>query len=193
MADYTIAGTDTLTLEAVKKQLNVDFVEDNDFITGLIGISLSAVESYCRNVFLKRAYTQNIGVFDGTLPPMLTTDETSKPVGFVEIVYFTGAVETTLDVAPLTQYNLSDNHYYYINNYIVIVLKDSVPVDAYTSSHIKWNTGMDTIDTAINQARLLLCGTFYENRESVVMGTNSSDLPHGIKFLLEPYMYPQVG
>ena len=35
------------------------------------------------------------------------------------------------------------------------------------------------------QAKLLLTGTWYTHRESVVTGVSSKDLPHGIVFLLD--------
>jgi len=38
------------------------------------------------------------------------------------------------------------------------------------------------------QAKLLLIGNFYANRESVITGTMVSELPFGIKFLLDSAM-----
>lgn len=38
-------------------------------------------------------------------------------------------------------------------------------------------------------AMLLLIGTWYANRESVVVGSISSELPMGVKALIEPYRH----
>lgn len=47
--------------------------------------------------------------------------------------------------------------------------------------------GADYDDTnkVLVQAKLLLIGTWYANRESVITGTIVTDLPHGISFLLD--------
>lgn len=194
MITSNIVGTDPLDLSVVKKHLNVDFAEDDTYITSLIGVSLSAVENYCRNSFIERENTQVIGKFTaGELPLLLTTDPTPAPEGVVTVTYSIGTVPTDLEISPLSQYNIDSNYYRYLNGYIVIYLSEVIAVDNNVDVSISWATGMDTIDVSINQARLLLCGTYYENRESAVVGMSVTDLPNGSKYLLEPYMNPQVG
>ena len=46
-------------------------------------------------------------------------------------------------------------------------------------------TNYDEANKVHNQAKLLLIGTFYANRESVVTGISVKDLPHGVSFLLD--------
>lgn len=46
----------------------------------------------------------------------------------------------------------------------------------------------DSTNKVHNQAKLLLIGTWFENRESVVTGTIVNQLPHGINFLLDSDM-----
>jgi len=190
----TVSGTDTLDLERVKKHLNIDFAEDDTMLEAYIDVSLLASENYCRDNLLERLNVENIGQFiDGYLPIGLTTDLTYKPLGDVTIKYKVGTVDTTTVVKPLSQYTLDKNHYSYINGYIVIVFVDTVTVDDNADVSIEWNTGLNALEAPIDQARLLLCGTYYENRESAVTGLSVNDLPNGVKFLLEPYMRPQVG
>lgn len=190
----TVDGTDTLTLERVKKHLNIEFNEDDELLTSYIAVSLLASENYCRDDFLKRLNVQNIGQFiDGYLPIGLTTDLTYKPLGDVTVRYKVATVETTTVIKPLSQYTLDKNHYNYINGYIVIVLTDTIDVDADADVTIEWNTGLAGIPVTVDQARLLLCGTYYENREDAVTGLSVTSLPQGVKMLLEPYMRPQVG
>jgi len=194
MIDTTISGTDTLKLETVKKHLNIDFNDDDTYLETLIDVSLVVSENYCRDNFLERLNVQNIGKFsDGELPLLLQTDITYKPTGDVTLRYKVGTVETTLVIDALNIYTKAINHYYYINNYIVIKLADTVTIDDDADVTIEWNTGVDVVEKPIEHARLLLCGTYYENRESAVTGVSVSDLPHGVRFLLVPYMRPQVG
>jgi Phage gp6-like head-tail connector protein len=194
MITSTIIGTDPLTLDVVKKHLNVTFGEDDTLITSLISASLNASENYCRSQFIKRDNTQNIGKFSsGFLPQVLTTDLTFKPINLVTITYSIGAVSTDLEVPAFSQYTADSNYYDFVDNILVIRILESIAIDTDVDVSIKWNTGIDTIDASIDQARLLLCGTYYENRESAVIGVSTSDLPNGTKYLLEPYMNLQVG
>ena len=190
----TISGTESLTLDMVKKHLNIDFTDDDSYLNALIPTSLVASENYCRDNFLERLNVQNIGKFtDGVLPSALITDLTYKPTNKVTIKYEVGTTPTELEVEAVNQFTLEDNHYYFVNGKIAIYLADDVTVDAGTDVTIEWNTGSASPDITINQARLLLCGTYYENRESAVVGVSTASLPQGVKFLLEPLMRPQVG
>ena len=188
MITTTISGTDALTVEKIKKHLNIDFSDDDTYLEAYLSTSLVACENYCRDNFLERLNVQNIGKFsDGELPLILPTDITYKPNGNVTLRFKVGTVDTTLVIEPLNLYTQE------INNYIVIVLAETVTVDASDDVTIEWNTGANTIDKTIEHARLLLCGTYYENRENAVTGVSVNELPNGVVFLLEPYMRPQVG
>lgn len=194
MITTTVSGTDTLKIEAIKKHLNITFNDDNDMLTTYINTSLLASENYCRDNLLERLNVQNIGKFtDGYLPVSLTTDLTYKPKGNVTIKYKVATVETVTVIRPISQYSMNTNHYYFIGGCIGIVLVDTIIVDVDADVTIEWNTGLDEIETPIDQARLLLCGTYYENRESATVGVSVTELPQGVKFLLEPYQRPQVG
>ena len=190
----TVSGTDTLKLDTVKKHLNIDFTDDDDYLKALITTSLVASENYCRDNFLERLNVQNIGKFsDGMLPLCLPTDITYKPTDKVTIKYEIGAIPTEIVVDELNLYTQDTDHYYYSKGVIYIVLAEGVAVDAGTDVTIEWNTGAVEPDATVDQARLLLCGTYYENRENAVIGTITAQLPNGVKFLLEPLMRPQVG
>lgn len=45
---------------------------------------------------------------------------------------------------------------------------------------------------AIRQALLLLIGTWYENRETVIVGTNAMKIPNTIEMLVAPYEVPEI-
>ncbi|MCL7938826.1 head-tail connector protein [Halomonas sp. ATCH28] len=53
--------------------------------------------------------------------------------------------------------------------------------------------GMDVTPPDVRAALLLLIGHLYENREAVVIGTISSEVPLGVQMLLAPYTLHSVG
>lgn len=50
----------------------------------------------------------------------------------------------------------------------------------------------DDTNTAHRQAALLLIGTWYQSRESVVIGAQVNVLPHGLEFMLDSEMMPAI-
>ena len=191
----TITGTDNVLLADVKKHLNVTFTDDDTYLTALIDVSLNAVENYCRTLFIERDNEENIGSFKyGLIPNRLMTSFTKSPSDEKITISYTDGTAKTLDVKKSSIYTQTDNNYVYINNSIIIGLVDIVPVDVGVDVLLKWKTGIaGGMDKSIKHARLLLIGTYYENRESDVVGLSTSELPQGVKFLLEPYINPQVG
>lgn len=55
------------------------------------------------------------------------------------------------------------------------------------------DTGHSEVPYDVKAAALLIVGHLYENRESVVIGTISSELPMGVSALLGPYKIDAVG
>lgn len=190
----TLTGTDPIDLATAKKHLNVSFNDDDAYITTLIDVSLSAVESYCRTHFRTRDNSENIGKFStGVIPSRLLTSITHAPSDEkITIEYTTGGTPTVLDVVKQSIYSTASNNYVYINKRIAVGLLDTLTVDILVDVVLKWKTGLTTMDKAITHARLLLIGTYYENRESAT-GINLNDLPNGIEMLLDGYVNPQVG
>lgn len=191
----TITGNDNITLDIVKNHLNVTFSDDDDYLKSLIDVSLSAVENYCRNTFIAREKTENIGAFDtGLIPRDLMTGITYTPNDENITIEYTQTTVKTIDVPVRNLYTLDKSHYVYVNNHIYIYLKEDIAVDIGTDVTLKWTTGQnDEMDLSIKQARLLLIGTYYENRESVAVGVAINELPNGVAYLLEAYLAPQVG
>lgn len=52
---------------------------------------------------------------------------------------------------------------------------------------IRYVAGSSTPPKTLEQAMLLLVATWYENRESVIVGTNAMTIPHAVDMLLAPY------
>lgn len=190
----TIIGTDDLTLEEVKHHLNITFNDDDNMIEALKKTSLNAVENYCRSYFLERELHQSILGLSDILPAYIVSDLTQDPNhDTVEVEYIDQTGVQTILVNKLNLYNQDQNHYKYIDKRIEITLVDTIPIVDGSTAIIKWKLGQNEIEDSIDHARLLLCGTYYENREDAVTGVSVNDLPNGVKFLLEPYMNLQIG
>ncbi len=195
MITTTITGTDNVTLERAKKHLNISFNDDDDYLNSLITVSLSAVENYCRTAFIERSNEQVIGGFIGKLPSALISDNTYPPNNdIVDIEYTSGGSGESITVPLRNLYNYEKDHYVYSQSKIVISLCCDAKVVDNLEVSLKWSTGQKgMMDMSIVQARLLLIGTYYENRESVSAGASVSELPNGVSYLLDAYMNMQIG
>ena len=192
MAHAIMTGTDTLTLERVKKHLNIDFADDDEYLNTLIMVSLEAVEGYCRTFFLEREYSQHIGTYlENNTPVALVTDESLRPKGLLEVQYTSSSIPKVLYVDELSLYNESANNYTYVMGRVVVKIFEDLAVDVGSDTHLLWQAGLDEIPIVINQARLLLIGTYYENRESTT-ALNARVLPNGVEFILDAYLVPTV-
>jgi len=194
MIESSIVGIDNITVATVKKHLNIEFEEDNSYLENLIAVSLNAVENYTRSVFLERENVQNIGIFGGLTPttlPTLTTDYPPKRITTIE--YTLAGVVENKEIPQRNAYNLEKEHFFYSRSHIVIFLLEGIETDANTDVLLKWNTGFSgKIDDNITQARLLLIGTYYDNRESVT-ALNVKEVPQAVEFLLDAYIQMQIG
>lgn len=52
---------------------------------------------------------------------------------------------------------------------------------------ITYTVGYDDVPADLVHAVKLLAGTYYENRESIVIGSISSELPLNVRWLIDPY------
>jgi len=195
MIDTTIIGTDDITLNEVKRHLNITDNDDDTYLTALIGVSLDAVESYCRQQFLLRQNAQTLGTLKtGSVPVRLMSDITYRPVDdSVELCYELSASAVCLPIPKRDSMNYTDDNHHYINNYIVVELSEAYEADIDSEIVLNWKTGLTVIPEGIGHARLLLIGTYYENREDTVTSVHTETIPTGIAFLLEAYIAPQVG
>ncbi|MEQ7870743.1 head-tail connector protein [Chromohalobacter salexigens] len=66
-------------------------------------------------------------------------------------------------------------------------------IDEPESVTITATVGYETIPPDIRVALLLLVGHWYENREQVITGTITSEVPMGVAALLSPYRIHAVG
>jgi len=164
-------AADDLTLVLVKKHLLVDHTSDDDIINQYMAASLEAVETTCHAHFLKRTWEGTIYeseiLLDNTLSLHLPINP--KAIG--------------LTFATEEGYNFEPFEWYYCSQKVKVTLDNVDLVEAIAT--VTAVTGFDVIPAQINQARLLIIGSWYAQRENDVMGISVNDLPSGaIKFLL---------
>lgn len=194
MIKSMVIGTDKLTLSTLKKHLNIDFIDDDDYLESLVSASLNVCENYCRNVFLERENQENLAVVNDAITLHNVTGNTVAPnKDHVEVHYILSGNAVFILVPKKNIYNANENNFYYEDKKIFINLVDSIEIDNGSSAVVKWETGDNLDESSILHARLLICGSLYENRENDILSASVNELSIGVKFMLEPYMNLQIG
>jgi len=162
----TRSFTDTLTLEAIKQYLRVDFDDDDAFITEMITTSLMYVEQWRQKPSLDTDYTDQYGPFD-QMPTSWGVEDTQPPTAQPVIEYVDiggGSI-----ILPTAEYT-----YDYIQDQRTITLQVDSPPDIQEQSLItvSWSVLAASPNLAI-EGRKLLIANWYENREATVTGSNS--------------------
>lgn len=184
MLEVVSESADLLLLEDVKNHLIVEHTEDDVLIQLYIDNSLNAVEKHLHKKVSLIDYKKTLVNWDSTI-----VWESVKPLGDIVITYNTSL---TLTLKPY-DYNYDrdndTNYYEYIGNDTIRLTFNDIPsVWDENSFEATYSTGSDGIEGVVTQARLLLIGTWYEQRASVkVNPVKVLEVPHTVEFLLSPY------
>ena len=167
------AEDEAITLEAAKEQLTVDFDDDDGFISRLIAAARDHVEQVAGLVVVRKTVTLHCHGFE---------DFARLPVGPVKEIkavrYFDPAGgEITLD--PAAYEARLDG----LRASIVAAPRRGWPA-IMPGSRIAVDlvVGFDEAPAAVCQAMLLLIGTWCRNREQVITGTITAELPDSSGF-----------
>ena len=157
----TVTGTDNLLLADVKLHLYVDIAEDDTLIQSYIDASLSAAANYMHKDILETEYHASSKEVEDYI---FAVDRMLDKVTITD-----NAIEITLEQYEFTQYDghLAFDYYY-----------DMLQA-------VKGVSGYVEIPANINQARMLLIGSWYANREANVAANMSASLPVGVEFILD--------
>lgn len=169
-------ASDTLTLPTVKQYLRVNFSEDDAQIFSLINTSLEYVDSWRQVPSLPTAYQDSYGPFE-EMPNDWAVEDTEPPLT-QPLIYYVDTVGATVQL-PVGAYT-----YNYIQDCREITISVESPPDIQEDSLIRvdWSVAAVQAESAI-EARKLLIGNWYENREASVMG-NNTELNFGVNALL---------
>lgn len=183
----TAPATEPVTSAEAKAHLRVDTTADDTLIGTLITVARMHVENHLRRALITQTWELVLDAFPARnviqlpMPPLASitsikyTDEAAVEATFSSTAY---AVDTDSTRGR-------------------VVLKSgeswpSVTLAATSGVRVRYVAGYGAaanVPQAIKQAILLLIGTLYENRESVLVaqGVTVMELPFGVNALLMPY------
>jgi len=178
-----------LTLVEARDHLKVETSEDDGLIAGYILAAREAAENYTRRKFYTQTWDFTI---DGTWPTEKVNGYARPriilplpPVQSVSSItyYDTSGVQQTL---AADQYRVSLKEYAGRIEPAYGVTWPSVR-DMMETITVRMVVGYTALPEAIRQALKLTIGHYYANRESVVIGTISTELPQSAQLLLDQY------
>ena len=177
----TAPSTEPVTLTEAKLHLKMDDITtDDDLITSLIKAARMACESYCNMGFISQTWEYGLDKFQNI-------DLNKYPVTAISVQYYDK--DNTLQTLASSVYDTD-----YTNSPIRFRLGYN---QTWPDTYKRMNaviitatvgfTNAAAIPEDIKSAIKLMIGHLYANREAVVVGRIATDLPVGVKFLLDNY------
>ncbi len=176
------AAGELITLAEAKAHLNVDFAEDDDLITSLIGAATIAAQTFVQRRFVEQTvewvqHHWHCGDIRLPIAPVA-----KDGVVFVKYTDFVGAEQTL----PASQYVVQTCGH---SVRIIPALGAIWPLLLSASSEpvvIRFKVGeaVDKVGSNIKAAVNLTLGHLYRNRETVVLDGNPIELPQSAQMLL---------
>jgi uncharacterized phiE125 gp8 family phage protein len=173
-------GAPLVSLEEAQIHLRADNVEESALITSLVAAATAQAEAFCRRRFVSQRWRATFDAFPaGALvvphPPLVSVEALTyvDRDGIVQTLdaaeYVVRAAETPGEIVPAygTRWPATRQ------------VVDAVAVE-FTCGY----GAPEAVPEPIRRAVLLLVGTLYANRESVVTGTIATELPHTAEWLL---------
>jgi uncharacterized phiE125 gp8 family phage protein len=179
----TPASTYPVSLTEAKAHLKIDINTDDALITNLIIASTQLSEEYTNRFFINTVITQTCSTFLD-LKSLLK----SKVIGVGFIKYYDS--DNTLQTLSPSNYVVNNEFEpCQINPVIDFSYPDiSKRIDAIQCKYdVGYGTAAADVPNAIKQAILLTIGNWYANRESVIIGRITSELPQSALWLLNTY------
>ncbi|MBT2215839.1 head-tail connector protein [Virgibacillus dakarensis] len=159
----TPPASSPVDLEYVKQYLRIDYDDEDALIQGMIDASVVHAEAFTRRSLAPKTYELILNDYVGQVylpnPPLISVD------------------------SVVNEYS-TPIHYEVIEERGRAVVSLSPEFD---KAVITYQSGYGELPKPIEQAILLLVSHFYENRETVIVGTSVVKIPFSVESLLYPY------
>jgi uncharacterized phiE125 gp8 family phage protein len=172
-----------VSLEEAQVHLRADNAEESALVTSLVAAATAQAEAFCRRRFVTQRWRATFDAFPAgalLLPhPALASVESVTYVdgdGVVQTLdpsaFVVRTAETPGEIVPAygTRWPAARD------------VQDAVAIE-FTCGY----GAPDAVPESIKRAVLLIVGSLYANRESVVTGTIATDLPQSAEWLLGPF------
>lgn len=175
-----------LTIEEAKKHLNVEHADDDSYIESLIAAAVARLDGRAgilRRCLMTQTWRQDFDCFARSLLLPL------EPVSAIGSVTYKDASGVTQTVAPSSYALLEEDIgpvVRFVQAFTVPAVADDGPAVSVTFT-AGYGDEPEDVPQPIRHALLLLIADWYQNRETMVMGRTSVDLPVGVDALLAPY------
>jgi len=200
----TPTTVEPITLTRAKQHLKVDVSEDDDYIRSLITVARQSVEQYCRRTFYKQRWKYSLQYFPNLIEIPMAPCLSVASITYVDLNDVVQTLSTSVYRAVTGDGGPGGNGSTITLKYnqvwpSVLTCEAAVnvefwagytngiinPIVDYSATNVEGDP-LNLIPAPIKHAMLLWIGSLYENREDVVIGTISSELPGGVAALLGP-------
>ncbi|HDZ21933.1 hypothetical protein LCGC14_0714600 [marine sediment metagenome] len=179
----TAATDEPVSLADAKKHLNYDDTADDVYIRGLIAAARAHAEMFTRLKFINATYDWSMPAWPTF--PMRLTEWPLAPLSSVTSIKYVDGDGTTQTWAAsnyVVQTGLKPGVIELAFN-VTLPTTRSQP-NAVTVRYVAGYGDIDDVPADARLAMLMLLGHWYENREAVVIGTITAEVPKAVDALL---------
>ena len=168
-------GTDIISLADMKEFLRVDHSDEDTTITAIIDSAVQSVQDYTGRHFKSTTWNLYIDSFHYVNFPYQINNVTEVRYRAAGTGFWTV---------------LSENKYFYDSarqpGRLQFINTPNLLENKFNIVEINGTVSATSIEAPLTHAIKMLAAHFYENRRAVIV-TNSSEIPLGIKALINPY------
>jgi uncharacterized phiE125 gp8 family phage protein len=175
---YTWTDPQIITLTQAKANLRVTHDLDDAEIQQMIYAAYQSIESILNRLLIDQSITYQIETTSDSFDFEISEPQTYKEFGTLT------AIDTSGNISTPESYTLKlDGNVVEISN---ITFASPTDVNAYRFV-ITYEPNL--LNYSINAAVFLMLTHYYENRNAVVIGTTSKELPLGVDRILSAFRY----
>jgi len=187
----TPPAAELITLDEARRQVRRDDEDDDAVITSLIAAVMSrldGVDGILGRALIMQTWSQ---AFDGFPVGAALCLPLAPVIDVVSIVYRDrDNAEQTFAGANYTAHNAAKTAYVKLDYNAAWPATYDRDDAATVQFRAGYGANAAAVPAAIKHAGLMLLAHYYENREAVLVGTISAELPMGVTALLRPFIRP---